>query len=314
MGETADDLFPGFETQWLTGDGVEIFARIGGSGPPLLLLHGYPQTHAMWHPIAADLASRFTVVAADLRGYGASDAPRGEGASDAPRGDAAHEIYSKRALARDMVAAMRALGHERFAVAGHDRGGRVAYRMAFDHPDAVSRLAVLDILPTYEYWKAMDWRYAMAIYHWLFLAQPYPLPETLIAGAPDYYLEHTLASWTAAKDLSAFDPRALDAYRAAFRQSARQHAACEDYRAGATVDMTLDTADREAGRTISCPLCVLYGTAGLADKASTPVETWAAWADDVRGTGIEGGHFMVEENPKATLQALLPFLTEEAGA
>lgn len=299
----ADDLFPGFRSEMLRGDGVDIFCRIGGSGPPLLLLHGYPQTHAMWHKMAGELAGDFTVVVADLRGYGASDAPEG---------DVRHHLYSKRAMAADMIAVMAGLGHERFAVAGHDRGGRVAYRMALDHPDRVARLAVLDILPTYDYWRNMDWHYGMAIYHWLFLAQPRPLPERLIAGAADFYLEHTLASWTASKDLSAFDARALAAYRASFLQEARQHAACEDYRAGATIDMELDTADREAGRRIGCPVLVLYGNRGIAEKTSTPLGTWSRWADDVRGTGVDAGHFLVEENPAGTLDAMLPFFLQEA--
>ncbi|MAA96870.1 MAG: alpha/beta hydrolase [Stappia sp.] len=301
MLNTERDLFPGFEERTLAGDGVEIHCRIGGSGPPLLLLHGYPQTHAMWHPVAGDLARCFTVVIADLRGYGRSGAPEG---------DADHMLYSKRQMARDMIVVMRALGHERFAVAGHDRGGRVAYRMAFDHPDSVTRLAVLDILPTYDYWQNMDWRYAMAIYHWLFLAQPKPLPERLIAGAPDFYLDYTLASWTATKDLSAFDPDALAEYRASFRQEARQHAACEDYRAGATIDMDLDTRDREAGRRIACPLLVIYGAAGLAGKTATPLDTWSTWGDDVSGAPVDAGHFMVEENPAETLRVLLSFLCE----
>lgn len=298
------DLFPGFEDRRIAGDGAEIFCRIKGSGPPLLLLHGYPQTHAMWHPVADALARDFTVVLADLRGYGASDAPDG---------DADHANYSKRAMARDMIAVMEALGHARFAVAGHDRGGRVAYRMALDHPERLTALAVLDILPTYEYWKAMDWRYAMAIYHWLFLAQPRPMPERLIAGDPIHYLDHTLASWTAAKDLSAFDERALDAYRASFSQAPRQHAACEDYRAGATIDMAHDTADREAGRMISVPMLALYGNAGIAGKASTPLDTWKTWADEVEGEGIDSGHFVVEENPQATLSALTRFLHARLG-
>lgn len=302
MSNAGRDLFPGFEARTLSGDGVEIFCRIGGSGPPLLLLHGYPQTHAMWHPVAGELARHFTVVVADLRGYGHSSAPEG---------DETHANYSKRQMARDMVAVMHALGHERFSVAGHDRGGRVAYRLAFDHPDCVSRLAVLDILPTYDYWQNMDWRYAMAIYHWLFLAQPKPLPERLIAGAPDFYLEHTLASWTAAKDLSAFDPDALAEYRTSFRQEARQHAACEDYRAGATIDMQIDTRDRDAGRRIGCPLLVVYGAAGLAGKTATPLDTWSAWADDVCAAPVEAGHFMVEENPGETLRVLLSFLRED---
>ncbi|MBB98536.1 MAG: alpha/beta hydrolase [Rhodobacteraceae bacterium] len=304
MGGEIADLFPGFEARHVTGDGAEIFCRIKGNGPPLLLLHGYPQTHAMWHPVADALARDFTVVVADLRGYGASDAPEG---------DPAHARYSKRAMARDMVAVMAALGHARFAVAGHDRGGRVAYRMALDHPDRLTALCVLDILPTYEYWKAMDWRYAMAIYHWLFLAQPHPLPERLIAGDPGFYLDYTLASWTAAKDLSAFDARALAAYRASFSQAARQHAACEDYRAGATIDMEHDSADRAAGRRIATPTLVLYGNAGIAGKASTPLDTWKTWTEDLTGEGIDGGHFVVEENPQATLAALTRFLKARTG-
>lgn len=299
-----DDLFPGFTAGISRGEGVDIFCRIGGGeGPPLLLLHGYPQTHAMWHTVAGELSRHFTVVVPDLRGYGRSSAPEG---------DEAHHLYSKRAMAADMVAVMAGLGHDSFMVAGHDRGGRVGYRMALDHPDKVRRLAVLDILPTYDYWQNMDWRNGMAIYHWLFLAQPKPLPERLISGAPDFYLDHTLASWTARKDLSAFDARALADYRASFAQPARQHAACEDYRAGATIDMTHDTADREAGRKIACPLLTLYGNGGLAQKTATPVETWSRWAHDVRGQGVDAGHFLVEEAPAATLAALLPFLLGEA--
>jgi haloacetate dehalogenase len=255
----------------------------------------------MWHPIAGELARHFSVVVADLRGYGRSDAPRG---------DPDHELYSKRRMARDMIAVMEALGHRRFALAGHDRGGRVASRMALDHPDRLTRLAVLDILPTYDYWRNMDWRYAMAIYHWLFLAQPHPLPERLIAGAPEFYLDHTLASWTASKDLSAFAPAARADYLASFSQPARQHAACEDYRAGATIDMALDSQDRERGRRISCPLLVIHGAAGLAGRTAAPLDTWSQWADDVSSAAVDAGHFMVEENPRDTLALLLPFLRE----
>jgi haloacetate dehalogenase len=305
MVEAARDLFPGFAARRLPGEGVEIFCRIGGEGPPLLLLHGYPQTHAMWHGIAGRLAEHFTVVAADLRGYGQSDAPAG---------DEGHHLYSKRVMARDMIAVMRALGHERFALVGHDRGGRVGYRLALDHPERLTGLAVLDILPTYDYWRNMDWRYAMAIYHWTFLAQPRPLPERLIAGAPEFYLDHTLASWTASKDLSAFHPAARADYLASFSQPERQHAACEDYRAGATVDMVLDTSDRESGHRIFCPVLALFGAAGLAGKTALPLNTWSDWCDNVSAAGVEAGHFLVEENPQGTLEVLLPFLLENAGA
>lgn len=301
-GAALPELFPGFRAERVAGDGAEIFCRIGGSGPPLLLLHGYPQTHAMWHPIAGQLAEQFTVVAADLRGYGQSSAPEGNGG---------YSTYSKRTMAADMIAVMRNLGFPRFALVGHDRGARVGYRLALDHPEALTRLAVLDILPTIEYWERMDWRYGMKIYHWLFLAQPHPLPERLIAGDPSFYLDHTIASWTRAGDLSAFDPRALAHYRTSFCQAARIHAACEDYRAGATVDMAQDTADRDAGKRIAVPVCVLYGDIGIASSAATPLDTWRLWAEDVRGDGIASGHFLVEENPDATLAALLPFLAED---
>ncbi|MBA5778363.1 alpha/beta hydrolase [Stappia sp. F7233] len=296
------ELFPGFRAGLVEGEGAEIFCRIGGSGPPVLLLHGYPQSHAMWHPIAARLAAEFTVVAADLRGYGASSAPRG---------DDGHVLYSKRAMGADMVRMMERLGFQRFAVVGHDRGGRVAYRMGFDHPDRLTRVAVLDILPTYAYWARMDWRYGMRMYHWMFLAQPKPMPERLIAGDSIAYLEHTLASWTKAKDLSAFDPRALEHYRAFYRQEARIHAVCEDYRAGATVDMAQDTADREAGRKIKVPLLSIYGEAGFGGGERSPAEVWGEWAQEVEAVGVDAGHFLIEEAPQATYAALRPFLAKD---
>jgi haloacetate dehalogenase len=201
------DLFRGFEQRHLAGDGADIFLRLGGSGPPLLLVHGYPQTHAMWHRLAAPLAEHFTVVIPDLRGYGLSTGPEGD-----PDGYA----YSKRAMGRDFFAVMAELGHQRFAVVGHDRGGRVGYRMALDRPDTITRLALLDIVPTYAMWHGMDHKLARAVYHWSFLAQPYPLPETLIGTNPVYFLDWTLASWTGTRDLSAFDSDALAAYRLHF--------------------------------------------------------------------------------------------------
>lgn len=295
----ADDLFPGFEARTVAGDGADIFCRIGGNGPPLLLLHGFPETHAMWHRVAPRLAKDFTVIVADLRGYGQSSTP-------APTAD--HRAHSKRAMARDCVAAMAALGHQRFAVAGHDRGARVAYRMAFDAPEAVSRLAVLDILPTWNYWERLDRANGLGIYHWMFLAQPHPFPETLIGGASGYFLEHTLKGWTAAKDLSAFERRALLAYYAQMADPARLNAMCEDYRAGATVDVADDAAERAAGRRIAAPLLALWGSTGIAKGKRSPVEVWQEWAADVRGQAIDSGHFLPEEAPDATLAALLPFL------
>lgn len=296
------DLFPGFTEARLKGDGLELYARIGGEGPPLVLLHGYPETHVMWHRVAPELARHFTLVIPDLRGYGQSDC-----AAASVDGSA----YSKRAMAADIVAAMASLGHDRFRLAGHDRGARVGYRLALDHRDRVERLAVLDILPTADYWRRMDRAYGLKMYHWMFLAQPAPLPETLIAGAPVTYLEHTLASWTKAGDLSAFDPRALDHYRRFFCEPDRIHAVCEDYRAGAGIDCDLDEADRAAGRTIACPLLAVWGGGGLASAsagAETQLDVWRRWADDVTGAPADSGHFVAEENPAATLAQLLPFM------
>ncbi len=299
------DLFPGFATESIATPEARIFVRLGGepSAPPLVLLHGYPQTHVMWAGIAADLARHFRVVVPDLRGYGASEIV-------AALPDSAQ--MSKRAMARDIVALMAALGHDRFAVAGHDRGGRVGYRLALDHPDRVSRLVVLDIVPTAEMWAGMNAAFAMKVYHWQFLAQPRPLPETLISAAPLVYLDHTLASWTATNSLAAFGPRALAHYRAAFLQPERVAATCEDYRAGWQVDRRIDEADRAAGRRIGCPMLVLWGNAGIPadtpDPEASPLAIWRRWADDVRGTAIDSGHFLAEENPGATLDRLVPFL------
>ena len=212
-------------------------------------------------------------------------------------------------MAKRVWQAMSALGHDRFDVAGHDRGGRVAYRMALDHPERVVRLSVLDILPTSEYWAKMNHAFAMAIYHWPFLAQPEPLPETLIGGAPDYYIKHTLASWTKAKSLSAFDPSALEAYCAQARDPRQLKAMCDDYRAGESVDVAHDEADKAAGTKISCPTLALWGGAGIAAGAATPLHTWRAWCENVSGAAIDSGHFIPEENPKATSEALDAFFS-----
>ncbi len=297
MSELAD-LFPGFATHWLATDAVRLFARVGGSGPPVALVHGYPQTHVEWRHIAPRLADRHTVVALDLRGYGGSDAPPSAGGA----------FYTKRVMAADVVAAMRALGCERFAFVGHDRGARVGYRLALDQPERLSRLAVIDIVPTAEMWRGMDAARAMAVYHWQFLAQPEPLPETLIGRASREYIDHTLAAWTKAKSLEAFDPRALAHYRAFFAEAKRIHACCEDYRAGATLDRAYDEADLAAGRTIACPVLALWGDAGLPAQGENPLDVWRRWARDVRGHAIDAGHFLPEEAPEATAEALIEFL------
>lgn len=292
------DLFPGFGSEWINTGRGRIFARTGGKGPPLLLLHGFSQTHVMWHRVAPKLAEKFSLVIADLPGYGWSDVPKS---------DAQHMPYSKRAMAQAMVDAMEKLGHVHFALAGHDRGGRVSYRLALDHPGRLSKLATLDIMPTYDYWLKMDYRFALKVYHWPFLAQPAPLPETLLGGNPDFYLKNKLSSWSHTKDLSVFDPRALEHYLAAFRDPLRIHAMCEDYRAGATLDFDHDKADKDADRKITIPMLALWGNAGIAQSAATPLDVWKTWATNVRGQPVNSGHFLTEEDPEATAAALLDF-------
>ena len=260
------DLFPGYASEWINTSSGRIFARVGGKGPPLLLLHGFSSTHVMWHPVAPQLADKFTLIIADLPGYGWSDMPRS---------DDNHTPYTKRAMAKVMVEAMEQLGHVHFALAGHDRGGRVSYRLALDHPGRLSKLAVLDIAPTYDYWEKLNRLSALKIYHWAFLAQPYPLPETLISGNGEFFLKQKMASQTKTKTLDAIDPRALEHYLAPFRDPSRIHAMCEDYRAGAYADYEIDKADFDAGKKITIPMLALWGDAGVAscgDDAARYVE------------------------------------------
>ena len=302
-----DGLIAGFERRRLSGDGVEIDTLIGGSGPPLLLLHGYPQTRVIWKAMAPLLAGQFTLVIPDLRGYGRSDKPQGDPTpSDPAPGDPAHTNYSKRMMASDQIKVMRALGHERFAVAGHDRGGRVAYRLALDHPDAITHIAVFDIMPTAEMWRTANANGAMRAYHWYLLAQPYPLPETLIASNAEFYLRWTLSGWAAPG--FAFDPESLTDYIACFSDPASIHASCEDYRAGWTIDRELDEADF-GKNLIKAPLLALWGEQGSI-AARNPIETWKNWALDVRGHKVPGGHFVPEEAPAEAAEALLKFLCE----
>jgi len=298
------DLFPGFASEWTHTQAGRIFARVGGKGMPLLLLHGYPQSNVMWHRVAPLLAEKFTLIIADLPGYGWSDVPET---------DAEHTPYTKRAMAEVMVEMMEKLGHARFAIAGHDRGGRVAYRMAFDHPGRLSKVAVLDILPTYEYWGKLTRPFGLRIFHWMFLAQPAPLPEKLIGAEPDTYLRLKMAQGTGTGDIDVFDPRAWQHYLVTNRDPLRIHASCEDYRAGAYQDYDHDAADRAAGRKITVPLLTLWGGKGLAAAASQQhLDTWREWATDVRGEPIESGHYLPEENPDATAKALLAFFTGAA--
>ncbi|MDX2101107.1 MAG: alpha/beta hydrolase [Alphaproteobacteria bacterium] len=285
------ELFRGFQDHRLPGDGVTLSALIAGSGPPLVLLHGFPQTRTCWHAVAPQLTDRFTVFCPDLRGYGRSDKPPG---------DPAHQTYSKRQMARDIVAMMAALGHKQFALAGHDRGGRVGYRLALDHPGVVTRLFLLDILPTAEMWRQMDAGRAHGSYHWLWLAQPAPLPETLLAGAPAAFLDHTLRTW--AGPGFAFDPAALADYHACFADPAALHAQCEDYRAGFTTDRTDDEADRGVRR-ITCPTSLLCGAHyGVARRNLLAI--WQDWAEMVDCHVLPTGHFLAEEAPEAVAEWL----------
>lgn len=293
------DLFPGFDAHWIDTDNGRFFARSGGKGPPLLLLHGYPQTHVEWHKIAPRLAQHFTVVAMDLRGYGWSSLP------ESKNGDG----MTKRAMGADAVTVMEKLGHIRFRLVGHDRGGRVAYRLAYDRPQRLERVAVIDIIPTSSMFADMG-RAESAIrkYHWTFLAQPEPYPETMIGNSSLFYLEHTLASWTAKKDLSAFDQRALAHYRQAFDDPSRIHSTCECYRAGAWIDRVQDEDDLRAGRKIEAPMLAIWGASGIPTSGISPLDVWRDFARDVEGVEIDSGHFVPEENPEACVEALLRFL------
>jgi haloacetate dehalogenase len=280
-----DPLFPGFRVETIDAAGVAIRAVVGGNGPALLLLHGYPQTHAIWHKVAPRLAERFTVVATDLRGYGDSGKPAT---------DAAHAPYSKREMARDQVLAMRALGFERFLLAGHDRGGRVAHRLAVDHPQAVAKVAVLDISPTLCMYERTDMAFARAYWHWFFLIQKDPLPETMIGADPGFYLRKKMGDGSAG--MEPFAPQAWAQYLRCFTKESI-HASCEDYRAAATIDLEHDRADREAGRRVECPLLALWGAHGVIERLFHALEDWRRVAADVRGRPLAAGHYLPEEVP-----------------
>ncbi len=290
---TLSSLFPGFEARRIDTGSVAIDCLVGGTGPPLLLLHGYPQTRAMWHAVAPRLATTFTVVASDLRGYGASDKPPA---------DATHAAYSKREMAADQVSLMRAIGFGAFDVAGHDRGARVAHRMALDHPDVVARLALLDIVATRTVFATVDSELARSYYHWFFLIQPPGFPERLIGADPDFYLEHTLRSWAAPGMV--FHPEALTRYRLAFRDPATIAASCEDYRAAASIDLEHDRADSGP---LTQPLLVMWGTRGAMARCYDVPTTWRALATDVTACPIDCGHFLAEEAPEETASALERF-------
>jgi haloacetate dehalogenase len=267
-----------------------------GAGPPLLLLHGYPQTGFMWHKIAPRLAEDFTVVVADLRGYGDSDKPTS-------RED--HAVYSKRAMAADMMAVMTALGHSQFFIAGHDRGGRVAHRLARDYPQAVTKLAVLDIAPTAMMYDTTDMHFATSYYHWFFLIQPAPFPETLIGSDPKFFLESKMQHW--GKDRTAITNDAFDEYLRCFSNPDTIHASCEDYRASASIDLEHDAAD--VGLKLDIPLLVLWGATAMVGNKYDMLCAWQEVATDVTGFAVPGGHYLPEESPDETYQALLDFFT-----
>jgi haloacetate dehalogenase len=289
-----------FESAQIATAEATIFVRWAGSGVPLLLLHGFPQTHLMWRDVAPLLARRFAVVCADLRGYGASGKP-----PSTPD----HAPYSKSEMALDMIRVMSALGYPRFAVAGHDRGARVAYRMALEHTDHVEHLAVLDIIPGSEAFQRADSRFALSFWPWSVLSQPAPLPELLIAGAEDAIMDDALSRW--GSDAGSFPPEVREAYVAALRDPETARAICEEYRAGATLDVARDRKDREAGRLIQCPTLVLWSEGGALDTwyrgAGGPLGIWRDWAVDVTGRAIPGGHFFPEANPAETQAELRAF-------
>ena len=275
--------------------GVTIHALIAGDGPPLLLLHGFPQTHLMWRHVAPALAERFTVVCPDLRGYGDSSKPRG--GND-------HAAYAKRTMAADQAALMDSLDFPTFGVVGHDRGARVAHRLALDAPARVERLAVLDIVPTLTVFEQTTARLATAYYHWFFLIQPEPVPETLIGHDPAFYLRSLLGRWSS--DPGVFPDEVVEDYIRCFADTAAIHAMCEDYRAAATIDLEHDRADLD--RRLACPLLALWGARGVVDANHDVLACWRARAEDVQGFTLDCGHFLAEERPDETTAALLDFL------
>lgn len=290
-------MFNDFERMQVSTGAATINVRLGGEGPPVLLLHGYPQTHAMWHRVAPTLAERFTVVMADLRGYGDSSKPAG--GED-------HAVYSKRAMAEDQVEVMRSLGFERFSVAGHDRGARVGHRLALDHPDAVSKCAALDIVPTHKIFRTLTKEVATAYYHFFFLAQPFDLPERLIGSDPSYYLRKLLG--VNGSEPSIFAPEAFAEYERCFNDHETIHTTCEEYRAAASIDLLHDEADLD--RKVECPMLVLWGERGKIGALYDVLAVWREYARNVRGTNIASGHYLAEEQPEVVRQHLMDFLLD----
>jgi haloacetate dehalogenase len=300
--DSLDAFFGGFESASVAVNETTVFCRRKGNGPPLLLLHGFPQTHLMWHVVAPLLAQRFTVVCADLRGYGASGKP--ESGPD-------HAPYSKAAMARDLVELMASMGFGKFAVAGHDRGGRVAYRMALDHPERVERVALLDIVPTGEALARADSRLALGYWPWSLLSQPEPLPERLLTAEPAAIVDDALTNW--GSEPETFPVAVHTAYVEALRDAETAHAICEEFRAAATLDMEADQRDRRSGRRINCPALILWAAEGPLDTwyvdAGGPLGVWRHWAPQAQGRALTGGHFFPEQNAEETAAELLAFFT-----
>jgi len=289
-------MFDAFQSRDFRLGDVTVHGRVGGAGPALLLLHGHPQTHAMWHRVADTLARRFTVVALDLRGYGDSSRPAS---------DERHVMYSKRVMAQDAVAVMAQLGHDSFCVAAHDRGARVAHRLALDHPQRVKRLMLLDIAPTLAMYERTNEAFARAYWHWFFLIQPPPLPERLIESDPAGYVRAVMGGRHAG--LAPFAPAALAEYERCIARPGTAHAICEDYRAAATIDLEHDRADRDAGRRLAVPLRVLWGAHGTVGRCFDVLGLWREAADDVGGHALDCGHYVAEEAPQPLLDEMLAF-------
>lgn len=297
-------MFEGFTQRKITVDGVGLNVRVGGSGPAVVLLHGYPQTHIIWRQVAPALCATHTVVVPDTRGYGDSDCPPS---------DADHRTYSKRTMANDVVGIMHALGFETFAVISHDRGARVGYRLTLDHPKRVTRYMSLDVVPTHEMWAGISKDSAMGSFHWPFLAQPSPQPETMIGHDPDMWLEWLCTSWAAPG--FTFDPAAMAEYKRTFRNPDVIRGTCEDYRAGATCDDADDMADVAAGNKIDCPVVCLWGDARAkgGPKSKSPLDVWRKWCSGpVSGEGVStSGHFLPEEAPDTVIAWAKKFLAED---
>ncbi len=289
-------MFQGYKKEKRNVNGVEISYRIGGKGPALLLLHGHPQTHVIWHKVAESLADRFTVVAADLRGYGDSEKP---GPSNG------HLAHSNRVMANDMVELMQSLGHSSFSILAHDRGARVSHRLALDHPAAVVQMILLDIAPTLAMYAQTNEAFALAYWHWFFLIRPAPLPETLIESDPELYLRSVMG--TRSSGMTPFSDQAFAEYLRCLQLPGAATGICEDYRASASIDLEHDRTDLEAGNVVACPLLVMWGSEGTVGRCFNPLEEWQKVATQVQGKALPAGHYIAEETPELLLAEVKQF-------